>query len=117
MKRILSCFALLSLLLCACAEKPASPALTGTWVNAGQYADGKDFVETMILREDGTITVHLDYQGRDYATLEGTWQTEREVLTVDFTDPNVRDRTYTYTLSGDTLILAGDEKTVEYSRK
>ena len=116
MKRILSCFALLSLLLTGCAGK-RDQTLVGTWVNAGQYADGKDFVETMILREDGTITVHLDYQGRDYATLEGTWHTEQDVLTLDFTDPNVRDRTYTCTLSGDTLILAGDEKTVEYSRK
>ena len=117
MKRILSCFALLSLLLCACAEKPAPSGLIGTWVNAGQYDDGRDFVETMTLREDGTITVHLEYQGRDYATLEGTWHTEQDVLTVDFTDPNVRDRTYTCTLSGDRLILAGDEKAVEYSRK
>ena len=53
MKRILICIALLSLLLCACAEKPAPSGLIGTWVNAGQYADGKDFVETMIFREDG----------------------------------------------------------------
>ncbi len=116
MKRILSCFALLSLLLCACAEKPASPGLTGAWVNAGQYSEGRDFVETMTLREDGTITVHLEYQGRDCATLEGTWRREAEILTLDFTDPNVRDRTYTYTLSGDVLTLAGDGKTVEYSR-
>ena len=114
MKRLFACFALLCLLLTACAKKQAS--LAGTWVNAGQYAAGRDFVETMTLNDDGTVRVHLDYQGRDYATLEGTWRAEDGILTVDFTDPNVQDRTYSYTLNGDTLTLKGDGKTVEYTR-
>ena len=117
MKRILCCLILLCLLLAGCQAPQEGPSLLGTWVNVGQYSEGRDFVETMTLRIDGTVTVNLEYQGSDYATLEGTWRTETEILTIDFTDPNVRDRTYTYTLSGDTLILAGDEKTVEYSRK
>ena len=129
-KMICAFFLLLALLLCACQDGapplPASapqttqvpaPSLAGVWVNAGQYADGKDFVETLTLRADGTATVHLDYQGADYATLEGLWTAADGVLAVDFTDPNTRDRTYPYTLTQTTLVLTGDGKDVEYLRQ
>ena len=71
----------------------------------------------MTLREDGSVTVHLEYQGADYATLEGRWTAEGDVLSVDFTDPNTRDREYTYALTETTLILTGGGKTVEYVRE
>ena len=126
MKKRLLALLLCLLLLTACArpETPttatatdAAPSLAGVWVNAGQYSDGRDFVETMTLRGDGSVTVHLDYQGKDYATLEGCWTAENGVLSVDFTDPNTKDRSYSYVLNGICLTLTGDGKEVEYFRQ
>ncbi|MBR6376281.1 MAG: hypothetical protein IKS05_00790 [Oscillospiraceae bacterium] len=116
MKRILCAIALLFLLLAGCDTPQAGPALAGTWVNVGQYSEGRDFVETMTLREDGSVLVHLEYQGADYAALEGSWTAEGDSLAVDFTDPNVRDRVYRYSLTESTLTLSGDGKDVEYTR-
>ena len=122
MKRLLALLlCLLLLAACTAPETPTdttkTPALTGVWVNAGQYSQGRDFVETLTLRENGAASVHLDYQGKDYATLEGTWTAENGVLTVDFTDPDTRDRTYAYTVTETTLTLTGDGKDVEYQRQ
>ena len=117
MKRILLCFVLLCLGLSACQTPRSGPALTGVWVNAGQYSEGRSFVETMTLREDGSVTVHLEYQGRDYATLDGRWSAEDGVLNVDFTDPGAKDRTYSYTLTEQSLSLSGSGKTVSYQRR
>ena len=122
MKRLLALLlCLLLLAACTAPETPTdttkAPALTGVWVNAGQYSQGRDFVETLTLQEDGAAAVHLDYQGKDYATLEGTWTAENGVLTVDFTDPDTRDRTYTYTLTEAALTLTGSGKTVVYQRQ
>jgi len=116
MKRIAICLALLCLLLAGCQAPQEGPSLLGVWVNVGQYSEGRDFVETMTLREDGSVTVHLEYQGADYAALEGTWTAENGILAVDFTDPNTRDRVYSYSLTESTLTLSGDGKDVEYSR-
>ena len=124
MKRFLVWLAfLLCLLLSACGEEetqtsaaPAAPSLIGTWVNAGQYSDGHDFVETMTLAPDGTVTVHLEYQGRDYATLTGSWAEESGVLQVDFTDPGTKDRSYSYAVTETTLTLTGGGKDVTYQR-
>ena len=126
MKKRLLALLLCLLLLTACAtpETPTaatteSPArsLIGVWVNAGQYSEGRDFVETLTLNRDGTAVVHLDYRGKDYATLEGQWSADGSVLNVTFRDPNTRDRTYTYTLTETTLVLTGDGKDVEYQRQ
>ena len=126
MKRILVCLALLCLLLAACGEREIAttaateapaPKLAGVWVNAGQYSEGRDFVETLTLSEDGDVTVHLEYQGADYATLTGTWTVSDGVLNVDFTDPNTKDRVYTYTLTENALTLTGDGKNVSYQRQ
>ena len=115
MKRLLVCLALLCLLLAACAGK--GPALTGTWVNEGQYSEGRDFVETLILREDGSAAVDLQYQGKPYAVLEGRWTAEWDTLSVDFTDPNTKDRSYRYALTETSLTLTGSGKDVVYQRK
>ena len=114
MKRIILCLALLGPLLCGCGAE--TPALPGVWVNAGQYSEGRDFVETMTLREDGSVTVHLEYQGADYATLEGIWTQENGTLAVDFSDEAVKDRSYSYTLTETTLTLNGGGKEVVYQR-
>ena len=44
------------------------------------------------------------------------WTRRDDTLTVDFTDPNTRDRVYTYTLTETTLTLTGDGKEVVYQR-
>ena len=125
-KNILVLLFLLLLSACAKPEIPttavteteaAAPSLVGVWVNAGQYSEGRDFVETLTLNRDGTAIVHLEYQGADYATLEGTWTAAGDILSVDFADPNVRDRTYSYALSGTTLTLTGDGKDVTYQQQ
>ncbi len=116
MRRLLLCL-LLCLLLSACRTPQAVPALTGTWVNAGQYSADRDFVETLTLNEDGTAKVHLDYQGKPYADLTGTWTAEGGTLSVDFTDPDTRDRVYTYALTETTLKLSGGGKDAEYVRR
>lgn len=123
MKRIFLCFALLCVLLAACGEaeaptaEPAAPSFVGVWVNAGQYSAGHDFVETLTLAADGSVTVHLEYQGADYATLIGTWVEENGILNVDFADPDTKDRSYTYALTETTLTLSGDGKTANYQRQ
>ena len=115
MKKCLCVLLCLALFLSACGQK--TPALVGVWVNAGQYSEGRDFVETLTLDADGGAVVHLEYRGEDYATLEGRWTAAGDNLSVDFTDPNARDRIYQYTLTEDALTLTGDGKTVEYIRK
>ncbi len=117
MKRIVICLALLCLIFTACRTPQAGPALAGVWVNQGQYSEGRSFVETMTLREDGSAAVHLEYQGADYASLEGRWTAEDGVLSVDFTDPNTRDRSYSYVLTESSLTLTGGGKEVVYQRK
>lgn len=125
MKRLLALLLCL-LLLTACGEtEPAATAATqapaseliGVWVNAGQYSDGRDFVETLTLNADRSASVHLVYQGRDYATLAGRWTAANGVLEVNFDDPDTRDRTYSYTVTERTLVLTGDGKDVEYVRE
>ena len=124
MKKLAAIILLLCLLLAACGgmESPTAstaapgPGLAGTWVNAGQYTEGRDFVETLTLREDGTAEVHLDYRGKPYADLAGTWTAAGGVLSVDFTDPNTKDRTYSYALTETTLTLTGGGKEVVYRR-
>ena len=134
MKKLLFAALLVLLLLSACGKPEASTnpatdattteaaetavsALVGVWVNAGQYSEGRDFVETLTLNRDGTASVHLEYQGKDYATLTGTWTAEGNILRVDFTDPDTRDREYSFTLTETTLVLTGDGKDVEYQRQ
>ena len=126
MKRLLVCLALLCLLLSACGEAVPSapvsteapaPALAGVWVNAGQYSQGRDFVETLTLHEDGRAEVHLDYRGRPYADLAGSWTALGDTLNVDFSDPNARDRSYSYALTETTLTLTGSGKAVVYRRQ
>lgn len=134
--RIVCLLLLLTLLLCSCRVRdrvpdaasdteaarplpttepqlpPERDPLPGTWVNTGRYSEGRDFVETLELREDGTFQVHLDYQGQPYADLAGSWTREGKTLTFTMEDGTVR--VYTYSLDGRFLNLTGNGKTVEY---
>lgn len=94
-----------------------SDALAGVWENSGNYSDGRSFVETLTLNADGTARIHLDYEGEDYATLTGTYEAEDGVLTVVIDDEEEPyEKVYAYVLSGDSLTLQSDEKTVTYTR-
>lgn len=113
-KIVIALLLLLCLLLTACGQEAG---LTGTWVNRGRYEQGKDFVETMTLQEDGSAVIHLEYQGRDYQTIRGEWSADEGTLTVTFPDGSARDRAYEYALEGDALTLTGGGKVVEYERE
>ena len=89
--------------------------LPGVWVNAGRYSEGRDFVETLTVGSDGTVKVHLDYQGSPYADLTGTWQRVGAHLSFRMSDGSIRD--YEYAASERALTLTGGGKTVEYQRK
>ncbi len=97
------------------APTQAADRLLGTWENQGQYEEGKDFVETMTLSDDGSAIIHLEYQGSDYATISGAFTADETTLTVHITSTQEPyDREYTYTLSGNQLELVGNGKTVNY---
>ncbi len=129
MKRLLALLAALALVLCGCggrAPEPAPPteteedlsALYGTWVNQGQYTQGREFTETLILSEDGSARILLEYQGQDYADLEGEFFAAGGLLTVRYEDDTgQQQRSYTYELAGNLLRLTGNGKTVEYTRE
>ena len=114
---------LFAVLLCACAEKKNNSAtvtaappdlLPGVWVNEGRYTEGRDFVETLTVNPDGTLTVHLDYQGSPYADLTGTWAREGKSLTFTMSDGTVR--VYDYEADAAALTLTGSGKEVRYQR-
>ena len=99
------------------AEDGEAAALIGMWRNAGQYSEGRDFVETMTLNEDGSCTIHLDYQGEDYQTLNGSYEVRDSVLYTDLDTGNGRvQRSFQYTLDGRELILQNEQKSVTYIR-
>lgn len=105
-------------------EAPTEPtadeqlALVGVWRNAGQYSEGRDFIETMTLDEGGICTVVLDYQGQAaYQTLTGVYFVLGGELSVTFSDAGGGfTRSFRYTLDGNVLRLVNEEKTVEYIR-
>ncbi len=88
--------------------------LEGVWVNAGEYSEGRDFVETLTIRSDYTIRVHLDYQGKAYNDLAGTYLLVGKTLTFTLADGTVR--VYDYELDGTVLTLVGEDRTVIYRR-
>lgn len=92
------------------------PQIAAVWINAGQYSDGKDFVETMSLLSDGTAIIHMDYQGEDYETLFGTYTALQGVLTVTIDADEPYRKVYQYDLDANILTLYGNEKTVTYRR-
>lgn len=130
MKRILIFLMLSAALLAGCKTQTAPPTeptetaqldeqlvLVGTWRNEGQYSEGHEFVETMTLDRGGVCTIHLEYQGADYQTLEGTYIVSDGMLytTLDDSGGTV-NRNFKYTLDGDTLLLESASKEVTYLR-
>lgn len=92
------------------------PAIAAVWINAGQYSEGREFVETMTLLEDGKAVIHMDYQGSDYETLHGTYTALQGVLTVSINADEPYQKIYQYELDANILTLYGNDKTVTYRR-
>ena len=92
----------------------AGRELWGTWINAGQYSEGRDFVETLTIEPEGRIRVHLAYQGKPFSDLDGVCSMNGDVLTFTMSDGTVR--TYQYEVDGTVLTLTGEDRTVVYRR-
>lgn len=130
MKRILIFLMLSAVLLAGCTTQTAQPTeptetaqldeqlvLVGSWRNEGQYSEGHEFVETMTLDRGGVCTIHLEYQGSDYQTLEGTYIVSDGMLYTALDDNGgTVNRNFKYTLDGDTLLLESANKEVTYLR-
>ena len=90
-------------------------AVFGVWRNAGQYQEGREFVETMTLDETGACEIQLDYQGEPYQTLRGTYYVMGEWLyTTLYDDGEEIHRDFLFTRDGRELILESESKTVTY---
>lgn len=97
-------------------ENEAEPLL-GVWRNEGQYTEGRDFVETLTMNADGSCTVHLDYRGADYQTLQGVWFAADGMLVYTLEDPSGPvERSFLYTINDGTLVLDNGAKIVSYER-
>lgn len=90
------------------------PEIVGSWVKRGEFAEDADYVETLQVMEDGTVTVQMDFRGEPYQTLTGTWYTQGRhfVVTIDADNPYTTD--YQYLVDGRELTLQNDAGTYIY---
>lgn len=110
MKRILSVLILASVLLCsfaACGNKMTEDFVVGEWNSYGEIPGGGSsqyFVadiywdETMIIKEDGTLTTTTDYSrtGKSWSReYEGTWRIVGEELVCEINDSDDTPRQMT----------------------
>lgn len=120
---------LLLVTLTACGSKTPTPeptdppkliaqeydeAIVGSWVKRGEFAEDADYVETLQVFADGTLSVQLDFRGEPYQTLTGTWYTQGRhfVVNIESDDPYTTD--YQYLVDGRELTLQTDENTYLY---
>lgn len=133
MKRLILCLLCL-LLLCGCSntavqetslkettvsEQPTQetlpPELCGVWVSAD--AGERNMVETITFGEDGSLMVHLDYEGSDYSTIYGTYTVERNTVFCDITEGTTPFQVeYAYRVDGRELYLTDSDGTAQYLR-
>ena len=98
-------------------DRPGQGAeeLFGVWRNAGQYEEGREFVETMTLDEEGNCYIQFDYQGEPYQLLRGTYYVVgRWLYTTMETGEEETCRNFIFTRDGRELILESETKTVTY---
>lgn len=131
MKRVLIC-CLLCLLLCGCsgqavpqptetesrvssAAEPIPQDLPGVWVSAS--AGERNMVETITFGDDGSLMVHLDYEGSDYSTVYGTYQIREGKLVCDITEGAAPFQVeYTFRIDGRELYLTDKDGEAHYLR-
>lgn len=79
--------------------------LVGTWVKAGEFDEGADYVETLTVSGDGTLTVQLDFRGEPYQILTGSYTITGQhfVVTIDAETPYTTD--YRFAVDGRELML------------
>lgn len=122
MKRIWS--VLLALLLAGCAAAPNAETesqelipqeLCSIWISAS--GGERNIIETMTFREDGTFSVHCDYNGANAGTISGVFHVEDNRLIT-----NIQEGTAPYTaefeykIDGRELYLTDDSGTAHYLR-
>lgn len=95
-------------------QLPLPENLIATWVNAGAYSGGRDYVETLTLYDDNTLRVHLDYEGKPYSDLTGT--VIRRGGNLIFLMSDGTERSYRFEVDGNILTLTGEDRTVTYRR-
>lgn len=90
------------------------PQIVGTWVKSGEFAENADYVETLLISDDGTISVQLDFRGEPYQTLTGTWYTDGRhfVVYIAADEPYTTD--YQYIVDGRELTLQSEDGTYVY---
>lgn len=133
MKRVLIC-CLLCLLLCGCGEsavqevastaptqqeslaaEPIPRELPGVWVSAS--GGERDMIETITFGEDGSLMVHLDYEGSDYSTVTGTYCIKEGKLVCDITGGTTPfQKEYTFRIDGRELYLTDEDSEAHYLR-
>lgn len=133
MKRVLIC-CLLCLLLCGCSaqaettptetdalptESSAAEAipqdLPGVWVSAS--AGERNMIETITFGENGSLMVHLDYEGSDYSTVYGTYCIRDGKLVCDITEGATPFQVeYAFRIDGRELYLTDEDGEAHYLR-
>ncbi len=130
MKRLMICLLCL-LFLCGCGDPSVQepsfeettlpvqelipPELCGVWVSAD--AGERNMVETITFGEDGSLMVHLDYEGSDYSTIYGTYTVERNTVFCDITGGTTPFQVeYDYRIDGRELYLTDSDGTAQYLR-
>lgn len=88
--------------------------LVGCWVKTGEFEEGADYVETLTVNGDGTLSVQLDYRGEPYQTLTGTYVISGKhfVVTIDADTPYTTD--YRYAVDGRELTLSDENGSYVY---
>lgn len=92
-------------------------SLLGTWVNGGTYENGSDYRETMTVLDDGTVVIIMEYQGKYYTTLTGTYTLAAGCFSVTIDsgeEPYTTD--YHYEVDGRLLTLTDSKGTYTYLR-
>lgn len=101
------------------AEKPSADIpqeLLGTWVSADGGGE-RQMVETITFSSDGSLTVHLDYQGSPYQTISGSFTVEGGTVHCSITEGTAPfDVDYEFTVDGRELYLNSGDRSSHYLR-
>ena len=96
-------------------EEPIPQELPGVWVSAS--AGERNMIETITFAEDGSLTVHLDYEGSDYSTVYGTYRVREGKLICDITEGTAPfQKEYTFRIDGRELYLTDEDGEAHYLR-
>lgn len=91
--------------------------LVGAWVSADGGGE-RQMLETITFGEDGSLMVHLDYQGSPYSTIYGTYTVDGANVHCEITEgAEAFTVDYAFRIDGRELYLTGDDgDTAHYLR-